>query len=300
MPVGLIHRAWAGSTAKAWIPVPGIEKEFPFGQKVEGRYLGHKPGLLYQSKILPMMPFTIRGVIWYQGEDDGRNRSYRQDLTALIESWRRLWGRRDMPFYFVQIAQTTYASGMLGIWEAQSQVMHSVPHTGLAVSNDIYPEDKVRIDEGNNRRVGTGWPITGNSNPHPPNKQLVANRLADIALVKTYGGSDRVIFGPMYDSHEIKQDRMLVKFRFAGAGLATYDKKAPNWFEIADGTKEGRKLKYVKAQAEIVAKDTVAVFAAQIKEPKFVRFAWYSLARHNLINKEGLPAVSFRTDSEAR
>jgi sialate O-acetylesterase len=173
----------------------------------------------------------------------------------------------------------------------------------MAVSNDIYEGTTntgfaVRIHEGTPREPAIGWPIAGGSNPHPTNKQLVAGRLADIALVKTYGRPERPIFGPMYESHEIKGDKVLVKFKYAYGGLKTVNAGAPNWFEISDGSQENNRLKYVKAQARIAAAAVVEVSAPEVKEPKFVRFSWHTLARHNLVNSGGLPAVPFRTDSQ--
>jgi len=301
VPVGVLNIAVGGSTAKAWTPLPGIEKEFPFGQPVEGRTT-HMPGMMYQSELRPIVPLTIRGAIWYQGEDDGRNSKYADDLAALIASWRGLWKRPDLPFYFVQIGQTTYASGMLGVYEAQVKVMHTVPNTGLAVSNDIY-------DDPNNPKAirtyepkdpadpAAGLPIAGNSNPHPPNKHLVARRMANIALVKAYGRPDRPLFGPMYDSHKIEGGKVLVKFKCACDGLKAADGNALNWFELSDGTLANRKLVYVKAEAKIVGKDTVEVSSPDVKDPKYVRFAWHVYARHNLYNSSGIPAVNFRTDT---
>ncbi|HOD82466.1 MAG: hypothetical protein BWX88_01985 [Planctomycetes bacterium ADurb.Bin126] len=300
VPVGVLNIAVGGSTAKAWTPLPGIEKAFPFGQQAEGR-TSHEPGMMYQSQLRPVVPLTIRGAIWYQGEDDGRNNKYADDLAALIASWRTLWKRPDLPFYFVQIAQTTYASGMLGVYEAQVKIMHTVPNTALAVSNDIYdnsdnPKAIRNYEAKDPSDPAAGLPIAGNSNPHPPNKHLVARRLANIALVKTYGQPDRPLFGPMYDSHKIEGDKVLVKFKYACDGLKAADGKALNWFELSDGTLANRKLVYIKAEAKIVGKDTIEVSCPRIKTPKFVRFAWNSLARHNLVNSGNLPAVPFRTD----
>ncbi len=297
VPVGLIRAAVGGSTAKAWTPDPtNYPSKYPFDTEVERkRYIAHQPGLLYYSMIKGLGPLSVRGVVWYQGEDDGRNRNYAADFSAMINAWRNQFQRDDLPFYYVQIAQTTYASGMLRVWEAQQRVMRDVPNTGLAVSNDIYVGTtnggfKLRADK------DSGRPIAGGSNPHPPNKQLVANRLADIALAKTYGKLDREVFGPVYKSHRVEGDKVFVTFDHVGAGLKASDGEPLNWFELSDGTKEGRKLKYVRANARIVNKDTIVVTSNDVKSPKHVRFGWHPLVRHNLVNSVGLPGVSFRTD----
>jgi len=297
VPVGLIKSAFGGSQVQSWTPVEDIEKTYPFGKPAEGGYLGHRPGLLYQTMVNGIVPLSMRGVIWYQGENDGRSKIYHKDLTRWIASWRKLWGRDDMPFYMVQIAPTTYAGGrMQYIWEAQSWAMHNIPHVALAVTNDMAPTEdsrgagKMKVDK------TTGFPLLGGSNPHPSNKQLAGVRLANIALVKTYKRADRVLFGPMYDSHKIHGAGVTVKFKYVGSGLASRDGKPLNWFQLSDGAKEKRKLVFVKADAKITGKDTIEVTAAGVKTPKFVRFAWNCEARHNLMNKETLPAVSFKTD----
>jgi len=303
VPVGLVKSAYGGSIAKTWTPRDDIGSEHPFGRKVAkgGQYA---PGVLYQSMMHGLAPLSVRGVVWYQGETDGRNWNYDKDLTKMIEGWRVRFQRPKMPFYLAQIAQTTYASGMERVWESQAWVGDNVPHTALAPSNDLWDgagenRDKIRTDKGNNRTPGTGWPIAGGGNPHPPNKHLVALRLADIALVKTYGKDlGREVLAPAYRSHEIKGGKVIVKFKNAGGGLKTDDDKTPNWFEVSDGTLDGRKLKYVKATAKIVGKDSVEVWSPQVKEPKCVRFAWHALARHNLYSTNDLPAINFRTDTQ--
>jgi sialate O-acetylesterase len=296
-PVGLIQANCGGSTARDWTPFPETAAKLPNDQPIQK--ITHKEGLLYWVRLRGMAPVAARGVVWYQGEDDGRNRNYADDLKNLIESWRKLWDRPELPFYYAQIAQTTYASGMLGVWEAQQWVMHHVPHTGMAVSNDIY---EGTTNGGFKRRADKvlGWPIAGGGNPHPTGKPLIARRLADIALVETYGQPKRVLYGPMYESHEARDGKILVRFKHTGSGLATDDQQPPNWFQLSDGTRDGRKLRYVKADARIIAADTVEVSSPQAPQPKFVRFGWHPLARFNLINKEGLPAVSFRTDTEGK
>lgn len=273
VPVGLIVAAVGGSKASTWTPM---------GDVVEpGPRPAHTPGLLYASMIRGLVPFRIRGVAWYQGEDDGRTPDYGRDLAALIHGWRKAWGNEEMPFYFAQIASTTYAGGMLGVWEGQIQVARAVPHTGLAPSNDIYDgtpngDFKERIDP------TSGWPLAGGGNPHPTNRPLVATRMADIALVKTYGRPERPVFGPTYKAHRVEGGKVIVEFDFA-EGLRTRDGKDPDWFELKDGER------WVKASAKIV--DGRVELSGS---GPGVRFGWHSLARWNLVNAAGLPALPFR------
>ncbi len=308
VPVGVMNIAFAGSTASSWTPKSELEKEYPFGKPITERYYNHKPGVMYQTQLHPIVPLSIRGVVWYQGEDDGRNRNYADDLKTMIESWRKLFRQPELPFTMIQIAQTTYATGMLRVWESQAWVMENVPHTGLAPSNDL--QDKgMRADEGNPRQKipGTAWPIVAGSNPHPPNKHLVAQRAADIALARTYGTLKREVFGPMYDSHEVKDGKVRIKFKHVGDGLRTDDGKPPNWFQVAPPLPKeeyhpseqhytGRLKKHVvKAKAEIAGKETIVVhFPPEVPEPFWISFAWNALSRHNLRNSEGLSAIPFR------
>lgn len=309
VPVGLIKSAFGGSQARAWTPVPALAEEFPYDQKVEGSYLGHKPGLLYQSMLHGLGPMSIRGVVWYQGENNGRDWDYDQELAAMIKSWRSVFAQPELPFYLAQIAQTTYASGMLRVWECQATVAADDPNVHLGMSVNLYDPLEpgkgygVRPHDGNERDPGTGWPIAGGSNPHPPNKHLVANRLADLALVNTYGiDLKREVFPPSYDSHTVEGDKLIVKFKNVGGGLKTDDSTAPNWFELSDGTKQKESdrspLVYHKATARVIGKDTVEVSSPDVGNPRHVRLAWHPLARHNLQNGSGLPAVNFRTDTQ--
>ena len=306
VPVGLIMCAYGGSQVQSWTPNEGVEKKYPFGVEAKEAWLAHRPGFLYRTMVHGMVPLSIRGVVWYQGENDGRAGPYiyADHMNKWIESWRKQWGRKDMPFYFVQIAQTSYASGMLRVWQSQAWVARQ--HSAHRLGHQQRPAGQKpshrrgQHQHESRRRPGTGFPLAGRSNPHPSNKHIVAKRLADMALAKTYGKIDREVFPPIYDSHEVKGDRILVKFKNIGSGLTTDDGKPVNWFEISDGVNkgEGRAAKpdYVPAEAKIVGKDTVELTSPRVNNPKSVRFAWHHYARHNLYNKEGLPAISFRTD----
>lgn len=229
-----------------------------------------RPTGLYNGMVHPLVPYAIRGAIWYQGEanrEDGL--AYAAKMRALIAGWRAVWKQGDFPFYFVQLAPFRYGGDPLllpVIWEAQTATL-SVPNTGMAVVNDI----------ANLRDI------------HPRNKQDVGRRLALWALAGTYHHDDVVPSGPLYKSMTVEGNRIRVRFNHTGSGLAWRDGQALTWFEIA-----GADGSYVKANAAI-DRDTVMVWSDEVRKPVAVRFAWHQEAEPNLMNKEGLPAGPFRS-----
>jgi sialate O-acetylesterase len=231
------------------------------------------PTLLYNTMIHPLVPFAIRGITWYQGEQNhGDGMLYFDKMQALIQSWRNVFLRPDAPFYFVQIAPYRYGGDMVEytlpeLWEAQTAAM-DIPHTGMAVISDV---------------GHVNW-------LHPSNKQDVGKRLALWALAKDYGQEDLVHSGPLYKSMAIEGSKIRLSFDHTGSGLASRDDKPLDWFEIA-----GKDGKFVKAQATIDG-DTVLVSSDEIAKPTAARFAWHQEGVPNLMNKEGLPAGPFRTD----
>jgi len=228
---------------------------------------------LYNGMIHPIVPFGIRGFLWYQGEsNNGQGMHYYQLKRGLIEGWRRVWnqeGNRDFPFLFAQLAPFNYGGDptrLAGIWEAQTATLQ-VKNTGMAVLTDITTLNDI----------------------HPPNKQEVGRRLSLWALANTYGKSDLVFSGPLYKSMKADGSRAIITFDHAG-GLKSSDGKALSWWSIAGDDK-----KFVPANATIEG-DTVVVSADQVRKPVAVRFGWHQLAEPNLANGAGLPASPFRTD----
>ena len=229
--------------------------------------------------VYPVIPFAVKGAIWYQGESnliDGM--LYHAKMKALIAGWRKRWENDDMPFYFVQIAPFRYNGwpdkkitpySLPQLWQAQLKTL-SVPNTGMAVTTDITELDDI----------------------HPHNKQDVGKRLALWALAKTYSKENIIYSGPLYRSMAVEGDKIRISFDHIGSGLASRDDKPLTWFEIA-----GPDKKFQKANAKIDG-DTVLVSDEQITDPIAVRFAWHQEAIPNLINKEGLPASPFTTESQ--
>ena len=229
------------------------------------------PTLLYNGMISPLIPFALRGVIWYQGESNvGRAEQYATLFPLLINCWRDHWQEGDFPFYFVQIAPFDYGAGGRAqfLREAQLKTLLKVKNSGMVVTTDI----------GNPQNI------------HPANKQAVGNRLARWALAKTYGRKNVVFSGPLYKSMKKEGNTSRLHFDYVRSGLVAKGGKLIG-FTIA-----GNDHKFYPAQAKIEGK-TVVVWSSKVANPKAVRFGWSNTAQPNLFNKEGLPASPFRTDN---
>jgi sialate O-acetylesterase len=231
----------------------------------------HNATVLFNGMIAPVTPFAIRGAIWYQGEsivdaNKGGIELYPRVQAALIRDWRKLWGEGDFPFYIVQLAGQEAASNSPLVREAQATVL-SRKNTGMAVATDIGEAKNV----------------------HPKNKQDVGDRLARIALAKTYGR--KIEFsGPAFEFMKIEGKSIRVKFSHAD-GLVARDGNL-KWFTIA-----GADGKFVSAEAKIDGK-TVIVRSPEISKPAAVRYAWVNFSDGGyLYNSAGLPAAQFRSDA---
>ena len=268
--------AWIASVRKALerggaIPLQPGWPEHP----IYGQGFPEKPTSLYNGMIHPFVPFALRGAIWYQGESNVITKDgmlYYEKMKALVNGWRKLWGQGDFPFYFVEIAPLggpTYEDDELPkLWDAQRASL-AIPNTGMAVVNDV----------GNLEDI------------HPWNKLTVGNRLALWALAKEYGRKDVVFSGPLYRSMGIRDGKAVISFDDTGGGLDVRGGGELTWFEIA-----GEDRVFKKAAARIEG-NTVVVWSEAVPTPAAVRFGWNKKAEPNLMNKEGLPASPFRTDS---
>jgi sialate O-acetylesterase len=227
----------------------------------------------YQAMIHPLVPYALRGFIWYQGEsNNGQGMLYTDNMRALIAGWRRQFKAAEAPFLYVQIAPFNYGpqnvSSLPCLWWAQQEAL-KIPHTGMAVTNDIGMLDNI----------------------HPPNKSEVARRLALWAFADTYGKSGIVKSGPLFTGFKVTDQGIVIDFEHTGSGLATRDGQPPTWFEVA-----GRDGVYQKADAAISADGKqIILTSAAVARPDRARFAWSQLAQPNLMNREGLPAGAFNT-----
>jgi sialate O-acetylesterase len=234
-----------------------------------------RPSNLYHSRLKPIMPYAIRGVIWYQGETNaGRAYQYRDMFPLMIAGWREDWAQGDFPFYWVQLADymaekpEPSESGWAELREAQTMALDRVPHSGQAVIINL----------------GDGADI------HPRDKEDVGLRLSRLALVHDYD-KKLVCDSPRYDSMEKQGDKIVVKFKDVGGGLKVLDDKTIHGFAIAGDDK-----KWVWADAKLVGNDKVEVHSDAVSDPVAVRFAWADNPVCNLYNTTGLPATPFRTD----
>jgi len=235
------------------------------------------PTLLYNAMLSPLIPYAIKGAIWYQGETNaGRAFQYRKAFPLMITDWRQHWGEGDFPFYFVQLASFNAANGNSehgSAWaelrEAQSMTL-SLPNTGMAVTTDI----------------GEAGDI------HPKNKQDVGKRLAAIAIANVYAHV-REYSGPVYQSMKADGNKMVLSFTHIGNGLTAKDKYGYiKGFEIAG---KDQKFHYAKAYID---GDNIVVSSEDVAAPIAVRYAWADEALEaNLFNKNGFPASSFRSDT---
>ena len=221
---------------------------------------------LFKKMLTPVMPYTIKGTIWYQGESNvDNNYEYQELFTGMIEDWRENWGY-DFSFYYVQIAPFKYGvfQESQKLREAQRKTLKTTSKTGMVVLMDIGEEEDI----------------------HPHNKQDVGKRLALLALEKDYE-YDIISSGPLYKSHEIFKNYIDIDFENKGSGLQSNGILKD--FEIAEDN-----MVYQKAKAEIID-NKVRVSSSMIKYPKHVRYGWKNWTVGTLFNKEGLPASSFNS-----
>ena len=309
VPVGILTVAYGASTAESWLPREALDadlqlkpmldrfdtlEEFykahpgamaadapPGPQTINARpgkpgplrdpvQDQHQPTVLFNGMLHSVIPFAIRGAIWYQGESIVGGKAgitlYPHVMETLVKEWRQLWGEGEFPFYAVQLPALRNVSNNPMVREAQAQIV-SLPKTGLAVTIDVGDPDNV----------------------HPKDKEPVGERLALIALANTYG--EKLEYsGPVYSAAHVEGSAIRINFTHVGGGLLAKG-GALEWFEIA-----GSDQHFVNAEATIEG-DTIVVKSASVATPVAVRYAWANYPfGANLYNTAGLPAAPFRTD----
>ncbi|MFH6957051.1 sialate O-acetylesterase [Flavobacterium aquidurense] len=305
VPIGLISTSWGGTKAEAWTAQSVLEEDVAFlpilqedakneklhQEKLETYYLNltneriasaenapkgqlKKPKkepnktsyVLYNAMLHPIVNYTIKGAIWYQGESNsGKAYLYRSLFPAMVKSWREEWKQGDFPFYYVQI--TPHKGQNAEIREAQLMSLKTIPNSGMVVTTDVGDANNI----------------------HPIDKQTVGYRLALIARAKNYGEKNLVYSGPIFNHMKIKKHKAQLFFDYAQSGLKKNGETLKE-FEIA-----GEDQVFYPADAKIDGK-TIVVSSSKVKEPVAVRFAWKAIPEPNLFNNENLPASPFRTD----
>ena len=274
VPVGIISTNWGGTICEAWTSNEKLKTDPDFAPILQ-RSEKFQPGnpnqasVLFNGMINPIVPYGIRGAIWYQGESNvSRAVQYRKLFPAMITDWRERFGQGDLPFIFVQLAHYRYGNNLLPEqWESQLKTL-SLKNTGMCVITDIATVSDI----------------------HPPNKQDVGRRLALWALANTYKKTSLPFSGPLYDSMAVEGNKVRIKFKHGGGLHARGNKGLLTHFTVA-----GEDQKFVDAKATVDG-ETVVVESDQVAKPVAVRFAWNELAEPNLFNGARLPASPFRTD----
>lgn len=304
-PVGIVNSTWGGTPAESWTKKAVLEADTNFlpilnrySRAVEifpaenekyklaadrwkadtsstkgaaprpplGPTHNHSPSKLYNAMIAPLVPYTIKGFLWYQGESNAdRAWQYHKLFPAMIANWRSDWKDKSLPFYFVQISP--HRSQNPEIREAQLITYRTVSNTGIVITTDN--GDSLDI--------------------HPRNKELVGTRLSFWALKNQYNQTGLIPSGPLYKSMKVEGNKIRIKFDFDDALSAKNN--TLNEFTIA-----GADEKFVPAHAQIDG-NTVIVWSDAIKEPKAVRFGWRNIPKAEIYNAAGIPASPFRTDN---
>ncbi|MEP6662220.1 MAG: sialate O-acetylesterase [Verrucomicrobiota bacterium] len=275
VPIGLIESDWGGTPAEAWMNRKIFELNPRYKKEILETVNGPwKPAELYNGMIAPLIPYGIKGAIWYQGESNaGRAEQYRWLFADLIRSWRNEWQEGDFPFLLVQLApfqaiqKEPGESAWAELRDAQLNATKVLPKVGMAVITDVGDEKNI----------------------HPTRKKPVGARLALAARAIAYGESIEYA-GPTYKSMKVKGDKAILSFDHVGGGLEARDGKLQG-FSIC-----GPDKKFVWADAKIDGKKIIVTSPA-VNTPVAVRYGWADYPVVNLWNNDGLPASPFRTDT---
>jgi len=296
VPVGLICNAVGGSTTESWVDRHSLEYEFPAvmrdwlnndfiqdwargrAKKNIAKALAnnplqrhpYQPCYMWEAGILPLEHFDIKGVIWYQGESNAHNKDAHAKLfQLLVKGWREYWNNLDLPFYFVQLSSIERPSWP---WFRDSQrlLLDKLNNVGMAVCSDLGDPKDV----------------------HPRKKLEVGQRLAALALNKTYGFSNIVPSGPLFNRVAFINGSALVSFDYADQ-LKSSDGKEISTFELA-----GEDGLFYPAKASFIGNATLEVKSEKVPNPVVVRYGWQPYTEANLVNEAGLPASTFRSDSK--
>ena len=280
IPVGILVSTLGGTQIESWMSkeafsaFPDIDLDIPNFDKITRPY--GQPCVLYNSKLAPLTNFTIKGLIWYQGESNRHDpEKYGQLMPVFVKDLRNKWGLGEFPFYYVQIAPYKYSGPDVAesayLREVQLQNMSEIPNSGMVTTLDVGEMNGI----------------------HPSNKEAVGERLAYWALAKTYGKKGFEYSAPVYSSMEIKNGKIYLSFDNLGYGGLIPAKTQLESFEIA-----GEDKIFHEAKAVFVPEvNQVVVWNESVPVPVAVRYAFKNYAKASLFTVSGLPVSSFRTDN---
>ena len=277
VPVGIIFSAFGGTPAEDWTSKSALEgnpeltefvKNYHTITKADYQPAGQLMSGLYNGMVYPLIPYSIKGVAWYQGESNNdRVEQYETVLSTMINNWRKDFGQGDFPFLIVQIAP--HKDMRPELREAQLLVSQKVKNTALIVTTDCGDTGDI----------------------HPPHKQPVGERLALAARKMAY--KEKIEYsGPIYRTYKIKGNKVILSFSHVGKGLTAKGSNTLKGFTLA-----GNDHNFVPATA-IIKRRKILVYSDNIKKPNAVRYGWSNVPDVNLYNLNGLPASPFRTDME--
>ena len=286
IPIGLINISYEKTLAEAWISQNALESRpelaglLQYWKENPDPANQNSPSAVFNAMVSPLIGYTFRGSIWYQGEANvGRGAQYRVLLQTLIEDWRhQLGGGKPFPFYFAQLAPYRYeeqpAHDLPELWDAQLRVFKNNKDVGMVVLTDSAELADIQ----------------------PKNKQIVGRRLANWAVANLYQDQlpederDIPVSGPIYEAMAILDDKIRLTFKYSSGGLKSRDGKPLSCFTIC-----GEDREFVPANVQIRG-EALIVSAPGVSKPQAVRFAWNDSAQPNFVGANDLPASPFRTD----
>ncbi|WP_300727213.1 sialate O-acetylesterase [uncultured Bacteroides sp.] len=282
LPVGIVNCSYGGASVESWTNKELLETYPDISLKkddIENMTPWERPMLMYNAMFCPVKNYTVKGIIWYQGEANvGRHETYAQRLANMVELWRKEMGLGEIPFYYVEIAPYSYDEPRQHeksayLREAQFKAQSLIPNSAMVCTNDLVEPFELH-------------------NIHPRDKRTVGNRLSYLALNLTYGMKQIVCFGPQYKSVEFEGDTAYVSFDRLDMGICrNYDIRG---FEVA-----GEDRVFYPADNVWLRWQTnhIVVSSKQVPKPVAVRYCFHDFQPGTMIGGNELPLVPFRTDN---
>jgi sialate O-acetylesterase len=279
IPIGIVVSSWGGSNVESWLSEDtaksfNLNLSFLSDEKMTTKIIQHQPCVLFNSKVAPLTNYKIKGMLWYQGEENRHNpEDYSKMLPAMVKDYRNRW-KTNFSFYYVEIAPYAYdnAEGLSAAYfrEMQQKLMKVIPNSGMVSTIDIGSRDFI----------------------HPTDKEDVGKRLAYWTLAKDYGISNIGYCTPSYKSIEIREGKAFIEFENINGKVHPIN-QALESFEIAGDDKV-----FYPAEAIVDLKNKqLTVWSERVLKPVAVRYAFHNYAKASLFDRYGLPVAPFRTDN---